>query len=60
MTPWDETKKTRAYPALTGDISVDVAIVGGGMAGVLNAYILSEAGLRVALLEKKEVGSGAT
>lgn len=60
MTTWSEFKKTKSYPALKGSVSADVVIVGGGMAGVLNAYILSKAGLKVVLLEKGVIGSGAT
>ncbi|MBX4181467.1 FAD-binding oxidoreductase [Candidatus Parcubacteria bacterium] len=59
-TPWREFKKTKKYPKLKKDISVDVAIIGGGMAGVLNAYQLNKAGLSVALIEKNELGSYAT
>jgi ribulose 1,5-bisphosphate synthetase/thiazole synthase len=49
MTPWREYKKNQKYPQLLKNISVDVAIIGGGMAGVLNAYQLSLAGKKVAL-----------
>lgn len=59
-TPWREFKKDKSYPKLDRDLIVDVVIVGGGMAGVLNAYTLSKAGLSVALVEKKGLGSFAT
>jgi glycine/D-amino acid oxidase-like deaminating enzyme len=38
----------------------DVAVVGGGLTGLSAAYHLSAAGLRVVLLEKGRVGSGAS
>jgi glycine/D-amino acid oxidase-like deaminating enzyme len=60
MTTWLEYKKTKRYPKLDKDIKVDVAVIGGGMAGILTAYQLSQAGCSVALLEKSELGSGAT
>ena len=49
-------------PALSEDISVDIAIIGGGFAGMSTAYELKrlESTLRVAILEAKEVGYGAS
>lgn len=47
---------------LEGDLSVDVAIVGGGFTGLSAAYHLktAEPGLNVALLESQVVGFGAS
>lgn len=39
---------------------VEVAIVGGGMAGLAAAYLLSQHRIRVAVLEKYEIGGGST
>ena len=49
-------------PALRGDHHVDVAIIGGGFAGLMTAYELksAEPALRVAVLEAREVGYGAS
>lgn len=49
---WIETldSKPRRYPLLKGDIRVDTAIIGGGLAGVTTAYLLGKAGKRVALI----------
>src|SRR5436853_7680516 len=41
-----------AFPSLSQDIEVDVAIVGGGLTGITAAYLLKKAGARVALLER--------
>jgi len=41
-------------------LSVDVAIVGGGLTGISAALHLAEAGLEPALLEAKEIGSGGS
>src|ERR1700722_7352352 len=49
-----------AYPRLQGEVSVDVAIVGGGFTGVATAVELSERGLKVALVEKHKIGWGAS
>lgn len=49
------------YPKLEeDDLSVDVAIVGGGITGVTTALLLKLAGKKVALLEARRVGSGVT
>jgi glycine/D-amino acid oxidase-like deaminating enzyme len=48
------------FEKLSGNISVDVAIVGGGIAGVTTAYLLSKSGKSVALLEDGYIGSGET
>src|SRR5580698_358737 len=49
-----------AYPRLQGEVSVDVAIIGGGFTGVATAVELSERGLKVALVEKHKIGWGAS
>jgi gamma-glutamylputrescine oxidase len=46
--------------ALDGKIEADVAILGGGFAGVSTALHLAEQGLSVVLLEAKTVGFGAS
>jgi glycine/D-amino acid oxidase-like deaminating enzyme len=49
-------------PALDGDTTVDVAIVGGGYTGLWTAYYLASAdpGLRIAVLEASYCGFGAS
>jgi gamma-glutamylputrescine oxidase len=49
-----------ARDALRGDIRVDVAVLGGGIAGCSAALHLAKRGLRVALLEAHFVGYGAS
>lgn len=48
------------YPTLQGEVSVDVAIIGGGFTGVATAVELAERGLRVAIVESNKIGWGAT
>jgi glycine/D-amino acid oxidase-like deaminating enzyme len=45
---------------LKGDLSCDVAVIGGGLAGLLTAYLAVGSGKSVVVLEKETVGSGAT
>lgn len=48
------------YPILEGEHSVDVAIVGGGFTGVTTALELVERGYRVAIVEGRKIGWGAS
>ncbi len=59
-TSWEEDYVPAKHPHLDRDLSVEIAIVGGGMTGVLAAYLLARGGHEVAVLEGKEVGVGAT
>lgn len=54
------TKKSTQYPALTQDIEVDVAIIGGGITGITAALNLIKAGKKVALVEAAEIGGVTT
>lgn len=49
-----------SYPALTEDLVCDVLIIGGGSSAAQCAYYLSRASLRVAVIEKGQIGSGST
>jgi glycine/D-amino acid oxidase-like deaminating enzyme len=55
-----EAEETVAAPALSGDATADVAIVGGGYTGLWTALALSERDpeLRVTLLEAEICGAG--
>ena len=59
---WLGTRPYSPGPPLSGDIAVDVAVIGAGYTGLTSAYFLKEAepGLRIALLEADVVGSGAS
>jgi gamma-glutamylputrescine oxidase len=48
------------YPSLQGEARVDVAIIGGGFTGVATALELTERGLKVALIEARKIGWGAS
>jgi glycine/D-amino acid oxidase-like deaminating enzyme/nitrite reductase/ring-hydroxylating ferredoxin subunit len=56
---WVETKLPQ-YPALDRDLEVDVVVVGAGLTGITAAYLLREAGVRVAVIERASVAAGDT
>ncbi len=47
-------------PACTGDEKTDVLIIGGGIAGLLSAYRLKQAGVECLVLEADRIGGGIT
>ncbi len=48
---WLASTEGTNYPRLDGDATVDVAVIGGGIAGLITAMLLKEEGKRVALIE---------
>lgn len=57
---WQYKTDKTSFSPLRGDISTDVAIIGGGLAGILTAYMLKTHSIDCAVLEKNTVGSGTT
>ncbi len=54
---WIDTMQIGPFPPLRSDLEVDVLVVGGGVTGVTTAYLLQEAGLRIALIEREGIAS---
>jgi len=52
--------RQRRFPALQANVDADVAIVGGGLAGLSAAIELADRGFSVVLLEARQVGWGAS
>ena len=52
--------ETQAFPQLDHDLDVDVAVVGGGLAGCGTALDLALRGVKVALIEARRIGWGAS
>jgi glycine/D-amino acid oxidase-like deaminating enzyme/nitrite reductase/ring-hydroxylating ferredoxin subunit len=57
---WKDASHQYSFPSLTSDITVDVAIIGGGITGITAAYLLSKAGKRVTVLEARKIADGST
>jgi glycine/D-amino acid oxidase-like deaminating enzyme len=55
---WLATTPDTDYASLSGNISVDVAVLGGGIVGITSALLLAEAGLKVALVEANRIARG--
>jgi glycine/D-amino acid oxidase-like deaminating enzyme len=48
------------YPPLEKDADCDVAIIGGGITGALTAFLLTDQGVDVLLVDKGRVAAGST
>jgi glycine/D-amino acid oxidase-like deaminating enzyme/nitrite reductase/ring-hydroxylating ferredoxin subunit len=57
---WHKLEKVKKYPALENNITVDAAVIGGGITGIMTAYHLNKSGIKTALLEAYELGHGTT
>lgn len=58
--PIKSAKLTDNVLSSLGGEPVDVAIIGGGIAGLTTAYLLSKSGKKVAVIEDGYIGSGET
>jgi glycine/D-amino acid oxidase-like deaminating enzyme/nitrite reductase/ring-hydroxylating ferredoxin subunit len=59
--PWlSDIAQPLKFQKLDQNISVDVVIVGGGIAGMSTAYLLSKAGEKIAVVDDGYIGSGET
>lgn len=57
---WEATSPSLQFPALSGETTADVAIVGGGITGITAAMLLAWAGRSVVVVEAHQVGFGTT
>ncbi|MBX4195438.1 FAD-binding oxidoreductase [Candidatus Parcubacteria bacterium] len=55
-----EIERIREFKKLDHNTEADICIIGGGLAGVWSAYLLSKEGKEVILIEKDKVGRAAT
>lgn len=52
---WQQTARHPGFPPLEQDAKTDVLIIGGGMAGLLTAHLLQQAGVPCLLMEAREI-----
>ncbi|MCI8590306.1 MAG: FAD-dependent oxidoreductase [Clostridiales bacterium] len=57
---WQKTAKRSPTASLQESISCEACVIGGGMAGVLTAYFLTQKGVDTVLVEASSIGSGQT
>jgi glycine/D-amino acid oxidase-like deaminating enzyme/nitrite reductase/ring-hydroxylating ferredoxin subunit len=57
---WLESTPDTDYPTLTSGISVDLAVIGGGITGLTAAVLLKRSGKTVAVVESKRIVRGAS
>ncbi|KLU59949.1 cytochrome b6-f complex iron-sulfur subunit [Peptococcaceae bacterium CEB3] len=57
---WIASTANTDYPSLDNDIETDVAIVGGGITGILCAYWLSKGRVKTAIIEADRILQGTT
>lgn len=57
---WNDDIKKTEFEALQGNIKTDVLIIGGGLCGILCAYMLKKAGVDCVLAEADRICAGIT
>lgn len=57
---WMDTAPITNYPFLGGDMETDIAVIGGGIAGLMTAYFLKKEGFKVVVLEGSRIAAGTT
>ena len=57
---WHQNINLPRFSHLDGDKNTDVLVIGGGIAGILCAHALNQAGIDVILVDAKEICSGIT
>ncbi len=57
---WIASTDTTIYPALEEDVTVDVAVIGGGVTGITTGYLLKKEGQTVAVVDANRIGDGTT
>lgn len=57
---WTAQQSTPKFPTLTENLTTEIGIVGGGIVGIISAYLLAKAGKKVALIEADRLINGVT
>ena len=57
---WKKDIKFPSFPEIEGKVNTDVLIIGGGIVGILTAYMLQQEDIDYILVEKNRICSGTT
>ncbi|TAA72833.1 FAD-dependent oxidoreductase [Planococcus salinarum] len=57
---WLDSTELPAFPSLQENHEADVIIIGGGISGIMTAYLLTKKGYRIALVEGGRLLNGTT
>jgi glycine/D-amino acid oxidase-like deaminating enzyme/nitrite reductase/ring-hydroxylating ferredoxin subunit len=57
---WMESVDIPEYPALKKNTHADICVIGAGIAGMTTAYLLSELGKKVIIVDSGKIGGGQT
>lgn len=57
---WVESTPQTNYPKIEKDFDTDVLIIGGGITGIVTAYMLSNSNLNVSIVEADRMAMGVT
>ena len=57
---WIDSTPATTYPSLEERVTVDVAIIGGGIVGLTAATLLKRAGKTVAIIESRQIAAGVS
>lgn len=60
MSVWMDSSTLPGFESLKTDLNTEVLIIGGGIAGILCAYMLKQAGVEYVLVEADTICSGIT
>lgn len=49
-----------SYPSLQKNLSTEIVVIGGGITGALISHALLDAGYKVAIIDRRDIGQGST
>lgn len=57
---WLDSAELRKFPKVTEDVVADAVVIGAGISGVMTAYLLTQQGYKVVVVEAGKVLNGTT